>query len=339
MAKQVSKTAIGGFVISAITLLIAGIIFFGSGSFFVEKRRYVMFFDSSIKGLKVGAPVGFRGVQVGSVVDIILQTDMDDLTIEIPVIVEFEPGRFKVKGERLPDEERERRLIDKGLRAQLTLESLVTGQLMIELDYYPDTPVHLTGIDMGYPEIPTIPSSMELFTEKLKQIPIDEIIDKLLTILESIEKVVSSPQIVRIVDNLELLTENANNMVVSADGVVLSTGELVKNVDHELRSLAQNLGEAVADVRRLLQDIDTKLQPVPGKLQESLEAARRSFEQAEKTLATVDTFVGERSEVRLKLNTTLDEIARSAQALRALMDYLDRHPESLLRGKGTAGGK
>ena len=118
MAKQVSKTAIGGFVISAIALLVIGIVVFGGGKFFTKTIKYVMFFDRTVKGLKVGAPVVFRGVEIGSVDSVVIRADTQKLEVDIPVVVEIEPDRFQTTGEsKLPRNpyDRAKALIEGGL--------------------------------------------------------------------------------------------------------------------------------------------------------------------------------------------------------------------------------
>ena len=150
MAKQVNKTVIGGFVVSVIVMLIGGVIILGGGEMFKKKVKYVIFFEQSVKGLSKGSPLVFKGVEIGSVSNIVVDYDLDKLKINIPVIVEFDPSLVELKGQKSRNEQelhqRLNRMIQLGLRAQLGLNSLVTGQLMIELDFFPDTPVRLTGI-------------------------------------------------------------------------------------------------------------------------------------------------------------------------------------------------
>ena len=162
MAKQASKTVIGVFVVGSIAMLIAAVIIFGSGDLFKERIKFVMFFEDSVKGLAVGAPVIWRGVQVGSVSSIVLQANPKNLTIDVPVVIEFDPDRIEIEGKRSrnPSEEL-KRLIAKGLRARMAIQSFVTGSSMIQIEFLPDTPVRLTGLDKEYPEIPTVRSAMD----------------------------------------------------------------------------------------------------------------------------------------------------------------------------------
>src|SRR4030095_15830462 len=162
MGSKINPTTIGAFVVGAIVLVIAGVLLFGGGKFFQEKRPYVMFFDSSVEGLNVGAPVIFRGVQVGQVTDIAALADHKAFTLVIRVQGESGPGAIKVIGGPLPDPRQAvEGLIQKGARASLRMQSFVTGVLYVAFDFHPDTPIRRLGLDPAYPELPTIPSDLD----------------------------------------------------------------------------------------------------------------------------------------------------------------------------------
>jgi hypothetical protein len=145
MSKPIGKPIIGAFVVGAVALAVAGLFVLGGGQFLKKKYIRVMYFDGSVKGLKVGAPVTFRGVEVGTVTDITIRANPKDLTTRIPVIVEIDPHSIETPGGYLGDQLP--RMIKRGLRAKLDLQSLVTGQLQIELDYMPDTKPSLGGVN------------------------------------------------------------------------------------------------------------------------------------------------------------------------------------------------
>jgi paraquat-inducible protein B len=352
MAKQVSKTVIGGFVISAIALLVVGIVIFGGGKFFTETEKFVLFFDRSVKGLDVGSSVVFRGVKIGSVDRVMLYFDAQKLKVDIPVVIQIEPNRFQVTGTgELPENQYDRAkvLIDHGIKAQLATESLVTGQLMIEVDFHPDVPVRLTGFDAGYPELPTMPSPFEQLTHKLRQVPIEEIFDKLLSAINSINKVLSTPELMDIVRNLKAATDNADKLVLNADNQVKSllkniqaavhdARKLLKGVNNEVKPLSNKLQAAAGDISDLMNNVDDEIKPLSTKAQNALVSARDALDKANQTLATYDSLMGERSELRNDLTAALEEIALAARSLRKLTDYLERHPEALLQGKGSGGG-
>ncbi len=335
MAKQVNKTVIGGFVVSVIVMLIGGVIILGGGEMFKKKVKYVMFFEQSVKGLSNGSPVVFKGVEIGSVSSIVADYDMDKLEINIPVIVEFDPSRVNIKGHQSRNKQELRqqlnRMIERGFRAQLGLNSLVTGQLMIELDFFPDTPVRLTGIKSEYPEIPTITSSMEQLAQKLKKLPIEEITNRLAQILDNIEKATGGDKIKNIVDNVDTASKNLNSLISDVDG---RTKKLLDN----LVVVSSDAQELMGDARKLVKEADGQIQPLSDKAQDALVSAKGAMDEAKTTLAGVNKFVGDHSDTRHKLNRALDQLGAAAQSLNSLMDYLERHPEALLKGKSGKGG-
>jgi len=161
MSKPASKTMIGIFVVVAIALLVAAILILGSGKFFKDNPKFVMYFQGSVKGLSVGSPMVFRGVKVGTVTEIKMLLNPKDLSLVIPVYVEFEreslgavPGSESSEMYKKATGTRGflvKELIGQGLRAQLEMQSIVTGQLMVALDLHPDKPAKLVGYDPKYP--------------------------------------------------------------------------------------------------------------------------------------------------------------------------------------------
>src|SRR5512135_2362494 len=137
MSKKASKTLIGAFVLGAVVLIVAGVVVFGGGKFFKKTIKYVMFFDGSVKGLQVGAPVTFRGVKIGEVTDMVLRFDPSNLAVMIPVYVEIDPEKFLGSDtlKKAKPGQYYRALLDKGLKARLELQSFVTGLLMIGVDF------------------------------------------------------------------------------------------------------------------------------------------------------------------------------------------------------------
>ena len=97
MAKQANRMMIGGFVVLAVIIMAASLVVFGSGKFFKKTNKYILYFDESVKGLSVGAPVLFQGVPVGSVTSITLQADLVTMKTQIPVLIEIEPDRWQVR--------------------------------------------------------------------------------------------------------------------------------------------------------------------------------------------------------------------------------------------------
>src|SRR4030095_7463580 len=192
MGSKISPTMSGAFVVGAIVLVVAGALLFGGGKFFQEKLPYVLFFDSSVEGLNVGGPVIFRGVQVGQVTEISAIADPQTFDVRIRVIIELVRGVVKVgaEGQRFKDQRQAYMgLVQKGLRATLRMQSFVTGLLFVALDFFPDTPIKLMGLDPAYPEVPTIPSDMDQIKSNIQQamaefrkLPLETILNEVLAV-------------------------------------------------------------------------------------------------------------------------------------------------------------
>lgn len=210
MIKKANKTAIGAFVIGAVALLIIAILVFGSGALFKQSDKYVLFFDGSVKGLSVGAPVLFRGVKIGNVTDISLIYDSKTQSVLIPVIIDVELSRVKGVSEK-PGYPDYKMFIKHGLRAGLEIQNFVTGQLMLAFDFYPDKPEKLYGIIKGYPELPALPISPDIF-EVMNEIPIKEISDDLGKTVAGINRLVNSEGIYELYKTLQEVTHAARSI-------------------------------------------------------------------------------------------------------------------------------
>jgi len=359
MAKPASKTIIGVFVVSSIAMLIAGVILLGSGDLFRQKIKYVMFFEDSVKGLSVGAPVIWHGVQIGSVSSIVLRANQKMLSIDIPVVIDVDPKRIELEGEMLRNpREGMKLLIAKGLRAQLSLQSFLTGTSLVDIEFRPGTPVRLTGLDPRYPEIPTVRSPISKLTHKLQNLPIDQIAGKLVDILDHFDELMKDPEIKEMIHNLNKASVKVNGVLEDADNLVSDANHQVNtlsnHIDNKMNVLTEDmqktmaeaqrilqeasaaLEEASRDARKLLHEVRREIKPVADNIQAVLVVAKEALDGANDTLDSLDGFVGERSGTRHKFNRALEEIAGAASSLKSLMDYLERHPESLLKGKGGA---
>lgn len=352
MSKRPGTAAIGGFVLGALALLILGIFAMGGGKLFSKTAMFVLFFDGSVKGLNIGAPVDFKGVRIGSVTDIDLLFDRRDYSFKIKVMVETSPdaiGEIEAGDGKaiLPHPDTRhlvQNLIQKGMRAQLGMQSLVTGQLFVNVDFYPDSPVELAGLEPKYLEIPTIPSKLERITRTVEKVPIDEIAQKLVSAVEGIERFINS--------------NHAQEIVASFNGAAKEAQGLLCNVNARFDPLAQDLEETLVEIRQLMQRLNGQVDPVAKDLRqtvqsthqlvvetdkrlgvlttgmgETLKVTRDAVRQAQTTLATIDGAAGDNSALRHDLSNALKEISAAARSLRYLADYLEQHPESLLQGK------
>lgn len=343
MAKQANRKLIGGFVVIAVGIMAASVVIFGSGEFFKKKDSYVLYFEGSVKGLTVGSPVLFRGVEVGSVKSIVIRSYLKELKSYIPVIIEVYPERFEVIADVADigaEKERIAKLIKAGMRAQLVSQSMITGQLMIEVDMRPGTPVVLRNLDLdkGYIEIPTIPSTMTRLIKSLKNVDLKEISAGLTSILASVDSLLKNPDIESILNELKGVLQDARGLVENVNSkvdpltdnlnsTVSDAGKLMNDADRELKSLIVKANATLSNFGKLAGDVDAKMDPLSKSAIAAMNAAKSAFK-------SFDGLVGKDSPTRADLDTTLQELAGAARSLRILADYLEQHPDALLKGKG-----
>jgi len=337
MAKPVSKTLIGLFVVGAVLLGVAAVALFGSGKFFTSRPTYVMFFSGSVNGLEVGSAVQFRGVKIGEVTDIKAQFKPEDLSFTIPVYVEIDPK--SITSAKSPHNDAGphinqflNQLVAKGLKAQLKMKSYVTGQLFVALDLYPDKPIHLVGIEKRYKEIPTIPSTSDVLMATLDKMPIGEIVNGLVKLTNGVEKLVNSPEI----------SSGLGNLGTSLKDL----GTLVRKIDAEVTPLSSSIRGTSDAARSAFEQVEKTLalkEGVPGELAEGV---RETLAQTGATLEKIRVSIGSygqiaerNSDIGQDLGKTLGEIRAAARSIRSLSEYLERHPEAFVKGKQPSQGE
>lgn len=336
MGERKKQAMIGVFVLGALTLLVVGIILFGSGRFFTRSIPAIMYFDGSVKGLNVGSPVMFQGVKIGAVSEIRLIADLEDLSLQIPVVVAIESEKFSTVGSYRTGKEFIETLIAKGVRAQLQMQSIVTGQLIINLGFYPESEIHLVGqggkgIDkfFAYPEIPTIPSATQSMQLLFEGLPLKEMLDKAEAILVGVDRLVNSPK--------------SQEVVIDLSKTLGEIRGLTKNLNRDVPPLAQDARQTFVAATGVIERSDQWLvdnrdvaKAMATDLATTLAQMRQTFETTEKTMEVIKAkFADERTIYQLQ--NALREIGEAARSLRQLSDYLERYPESVLIGRPGGG--
>jgi paraquat-inducible protein B len=325
MSKHANPTLIGAFVVGAIVLAITAILLLSSGELFVEKPRFVLFFKGSVKGLNIGSPVTFRGVNVGAVTNIQLVMGESGSDIRIPVTIEINTANF-IRSETMISQMTGSRkaaldgLIKNGLRGQLQLQSLLTGQLFIQMDFYPDTRAELVG-GTKYPEIPTIPTPIEKITSKLENFPVEQVMNNIISISEGLNKLVNSPELHQSIQSLNEILENVDRLVKSP----------------QLQKSIASLHATLDDLGSLARTIDSRVEPLSSEMHATLDETRLAMMQARGTLESAQHLVSDQK-LLYAIDNALAEITSAARSVRDLTDFLERQPQSLLRGKSIPGG-
>ncbi|MEX2529668.1 MAG: MlaD family protein [Gemmatimonadota bacterium] len=322
MKNKGNPTIVGLFLIGAVVLTVIGVAALASSAWFEDRTTFVSYFAESVNGLERGAPVKFQGVTVGSVSELMIQIDPNDRTTTVPVRYEVDLQRLTTgRGTyiALNDPEVLEQQIQTGLRAQLQLESVVTGQLYIGLSYRsdPDPPTGVVRID-DHPEIPATPSLFAAFGSEG-----GSLVAQVLDILGEVNDMLAE------VDMAEI-----NESVVASARAVeeLATSEELEGAISEIPELAASIGRTMekteAVVERLGEAIDPLQLQAEGTLEEltlTLQSTRMTLEES-RGLISSDTGVGYR------LERALTNLAEAAEALRVLAVTLERNPDMLIRG-------
>ncbi|MFO7644965.1 MAG: MlaD family protein [Desulfosarcina sp.] len=355
MSKAPNKTMIGLFVMGAVVLILVAVGVLGSGRFFQERFTFVLVFEGTVSGLNVGAPVNFRGVRVAEVSDVQIHFDIEEQDMIVLVFAQFLKSTL---GLNTYDELARRGathaevmagLVERGLRARLEMQSLVTGQLGIELDFFPDRPAVYTNVDPEMPEIPTIPTKLQALAQTLQEIPLHEIVENINRSLESIAAVVQTPELRQAIVNINAVAQDAQHLIRNVDALVqpLSTEltatlrdsrALVGHANEQIVTLGMNLNEAVGDGRSLINQAGESISNLLREFQEAIVTVSGAIETVEGLVAELRVSARADSALMFQVRETLREIEKMAMSLRNLADQLDRHPESLLRGKGSPRG-
>lgn len=319
-----NQAVIGAFVVGAVALVVVGVMVFSGGRLFRQTERFVMYFDGSVKGLNVGAPVTFRGVKIGSVVDIALRVNPENMEFHIPVVIEVEKNRIERTAETpVRGPEAIKRLIDKGLRAKLDLQSIITGQLLINLEMLPDEPKHLSGVRHRYPEIPTVPTTYERLAKKLENLPIEEIINDASASMKALKALLNTPALPEMISRLNQVSANLQ--------------ELSANLNHRADPLADSFEQIAHQADQALIRVNTAAESIgqaADKIAQTIAGARPAIDSAGQALANVAGMTDPMARERQELRTMLNELSEAARSIRILSSYLEQHPETLIRGKG-----
>jgi paraquat-inducible protein B len=379
--KRANPAVIGGFIVGAVVLAIAGVMILGSGKLFTETIKCVMYFEGAIQGLHVGAPVNFRGVKVGSVTNIRMQFDRQNFNIRIPVIVDFPKGAGgameMLNADPTIPTDALAALIERGLRAQLQTDSLVTGLLFIQLDLPPATspeaaPRQAT-LDPATKllEIPTVPTTLQEVSntvrqvlDKLAELPLEEMLRSFEGTLLGINRLVNAPELQRAIDNLNVtltsmqqvlqhadtqITHVASSATVAFEGLhkaatevqqlTQQTQQLVQHVDKQLGQVAAGAVTTLGQIGKLTQTVQAQTLALATSLSQTATGALQAIERLRETLTAAQQFVTPSAPVGYELVKTLREFSETARSLRILANYLERHPNALVFGRQESGAK
>jgi len=347
MSGNTKPALIGAFVLAALTLLATGVYYMGAGRFGTDRLELVLYFRNDISGLNVGAPVVLKGVRVGAVSAIQVEYHATQNSVLVPVTIRVNQDAVVWPGQQpdITDDQLLDLLVERGLRGRLILQSFVTGLLMLELGFFPDTPARfqLSG-EARAREIPTIPSELDQLKRTLTGLPLEQIATSLSQVLQGADRLINDPE--------------ARALLHESRRAAAQIRELAENLNQRVDPLDANLNDGIGDVRRLATTLkreveaisgdirrmteaisaltlhlDDALKPLIPALRAAARAAERGFGAAGAAFDEASAMLRPDSPLQTELLRTLRDAADAARSLRNMADYLERHPEALLRGK------
>jgi paraquat-inducible protein B len=323
MSIRANPTAIGAFLIGALVLIVGGTVTLVSATWFESRTTFASFFQESVNGLERGAPVKFQGVPVGNVTRILIQIDERDRTFQVPVEYDIDLTRLTSQLGTfvdLADEAVLRRQIDQGLRAQLQMESMVTGKLYIELSYRHDAaPPELEERPTVWPEIPTTPSLLAALGTGAGSMVAD-----VLSILFQINQMLADVDMPQINAAVVASAQAVERLVEAPE--IRAALEQVPGMTAQVGHTMGQIGLLVERAGAAMDPIQLQIEGTATEMTATLEALRRTFEETHGLLST-DSGLG------YGLQDALSSLRDAADALSLLIHSLDQNPDMLVRGR------
>jgi len=321
MSKKANPTTIGLFIVLGLALGVAGLLLFSSSKLFTRTHDYVVYFNESLNGLNEGAPVKYRGVRIGSVKRVMVRFNQAPEDYAMPVIIELEENLIKQRlGEPFevfaPGALEQR--IQRGLRASLQSESLVTGVLYVEIHPNPNAPPAVFHeLATRYPEIPTESTQIQQLFSNLATLDVKGIATNLNAMISKLDSVIGSLQMAEISTGVTNLIETLQQLVSSP------------SITNDLATVNTTLEQ----YRLLVEKLNRKLDPLADSITNSLANANRAMAQVQKAAENLRTLIDPHSATRGNLDHGLQELAGALQSLSVLLDFLKQHPNALITGR------
>ncbi len=316
MRMQANARLVGAFVLGAVILAIIAVAVLGSGRLFRKTYPFILVFRGNINGLRVGAPVKIKGVTIGWVTDIQLRLNLglegvasSQGGIQIPVLIEIDENRITHAARGLTISQDVRRAVHQGLRAQLAMESFVTGILYIDLDMHPGTPENYAMPPNSKPqEIPTLKTTFE-------------------------QAQLAAARIISQLDKIQL-----DQLVTTANQTLTAFGNLarspqIKSALVSLNQTATSLGNTAQSIRDLTEHVDRQVGPMAASIEKGAHDIDIAVQKAQAALDHMQAGLQPDSPLIYHANQALENVSAAARSLRELGDYLQRNPSAIVRGR------
>jgi paraquat-inducible protein B len=310
---------VGSFLIGALVLAVAGVLWLSGADLFQQQVRAVIYFKGNVSGLYIGAPVTFRGVQVGQVMNIGIEVDRQTLAASIPVHVRLQPSAVYVNGDNEKAPIDINQLVQRGLRARLVAQSFVTGQRAIDLDFAPDTPAERLGRN-GEPEIPAQPDRFGALIDQVAELPLRQTVEDLRNTLQALQKTLTTAQA-----TLDITAREVSATAGEARRTLATAAGAIQQVE-------RNANVTLASVTRLSETTRDAVAGVQPELQRTLTGAREAAESARLAMDRVAELTAPGAPLRDDLDIAVRDLSQAARSLRDWAELLEEKPNAVIFG-------
>ena len=319
MNKRANLAAVGLFVFVVVAMTITLVLYIGDQTFSgKEQQRFELLFDSSVKGLNVGAPVTLRGVKIGEVVSVRTKLFGQQQQLLNSVIIAIYLDSIVLEGY----DKAHRKLIDvllkQGLVAKLGLQSVLTGLLYVEVDMS-GTPPEPHQLTTEYPQIPTVQGNLEAIIQEFESVNFSELAENMSLTMENLAALTSSEELLHMI-------KVASRAFERMDFMAGSTSESMAGMRDEFEAIATSM----TNMQKLLAG---QLPPATEQLNKTMAEMQNSMVKLQETLTVVEDTIASDSPMLFQLEQSAKDFSRASRAMEELADMLEQQPSSVFFGK------
>ncbi|RYX93435.1 MAG: MCE family protein [Comamonadaceae bacterium] len=316
---------IGSFVVAAVLIMIASVFWLSGSDIFSKQQKATVYYEDNVSGLSVGAPVTFRGVTIGQVTDIGIQVDGTSLRSLVPVTLKLQPSALNISGASQSQLDIPA-LVQRGLRARLASQSIVTGQKAVELDFLPNLPAKLHG-QADTSEIPALTDRFGALIDQVAELPLRDTVNEMRATVKEMRLALVSVQ--KTLDGAQSLLNGASSefkMTAAASRQTLAAAT------ESIRQVQANSAVTLASITRLAETSQQTVLGAQPELQRTLVGAREATETAKLAMDRVADVAAPGAPLRSDLEAAVRDLSQAARGLRSLSELLEEKPNAIIFG-------
>lgn len=344
--RRVNPVKIGAFVVGGVVILVAAVLLIGSGRIFRRTVSFVSYFEGSVNGLRAGASVKYKGVELGKVTRIRIPFWLQRTDPPIAVFFALDGDKLDEVGEGShPAEKAVENAIREGLRAQLETDSFVTGILHVSLALLPESEANLHEPIEGVLEIPTVPppqqqigAAVRSLVDRLAEYQFEALFDSLKSALDGVSELSRAPELRSVLTSLDQTLVDLDAWIVELHplaGQLLSLAENADALALELRAEVDGAHLTLEAIQELSRGLSADLRPLAASLLQTSQRLQAATLAVESTLESTRGLLDPQAPLAVELRAGLRELAETARSARILFELLEHNPAALLYGKGV----